>query len=333
MEPDQGGTPPLNDEPFITMVIPVLNEQESLVELVERIEAVFLRLGREQSFEIIVVDDGSTDGTAALLEHLGKEKPYLRALIFRANAGKSIALTAGFRAARGDFIVTMDGDLQDCPEDIPALIEKSEQGFDVVVGKRKRRNDGLVRKLGSRLFNATVARSTGLKLADMNCGFKILKREAALRLNLFGHLHRYLPVLAHLQGFSVTEAEVNNKKRKYGASRYPAFRLQGLFDLFSVLFLEKNRFNPLHFFGGLSALLLVAGAAALLWGAPLQFLGTGLLFFSLQSFLLGLVCDFILHHVQRHRVGGWIDGRIHRTVNQTPVRQGSEEEEHLLHDL
>ncbi|MFH1999039.1 MAG: glycosyltransferase family 2 protein [Planctomycetota bacterium] len=323
--------------PFISVLITVYNERPSLLELTHRIEAVFHDQKMKGRFELIFVDDGSTDGTAEQLHAMADEKEFLRAIILRANGGKSLALTAGFRAARGEYVITMDGDLQDCPEDIPRLLEKARQGFDVVVGRRQRRNDGFIRKRGSQAFNRTVAAWTGLHLHDMNCGFKILHRDAAKHLLVFGHLHRYLAVLAHLAGFRVTETFVENHKRRYGRSRYPAFRLQGLSDLFSILFIHKHRFNPHHFFGIAGVSLIVPGIVLLLClvlrlmgsagstgmtplSNPYMLLAASLLLLGGQAILIGFACDFFLHHSVRRNVVEWIDDNIREIVpeNRSP---------------
>lgn len=318
-------------DPFITVLVTVYNEKPSLVELTQRVRAVFHDQGMDGRFELIFVDDGSSDGTTELLHAMADENDFLKAVVFRANAGKSLALTAGFRAARGDYIITMDGDLQDCPEDIPHLIEKAKQGFDMVVGRRRRRNDGFIRKRGSHLFNRTVAALTGLHLHDMNCGFKILHRDVAKHLLVFGHLHRYLAVMAHLAGFRVTETFVENQKRRYGKSRYPAFRLQGLTDLFSILFIHKHRFNPHHFFGTVGASLLIPGilllfylgiqqvgfnsdSGASLISQPILWIGGSLLLLGGQAILVGFACDFILHHFAPRNVCEWIDNNICETI-------------------
>lgn len=298
-----------------SVVVPVYCEAESLVELSDRVAAVFQTMDAGKEFEIVFVDDGSTDATPSILRALERERGYVRVLTHRRNFGKSLALMAGFRAARGRVVITMDGDLQDNPEDIPLLVAKMDEGYDLVSGWRRARHDGVIRKYGSRLFNGTVARATGLHLHDINCGFKAYSAEAAGALCVYGQHHRYIPLQAHLLGFRVTEAPVNNSERKYGTSKYRAFRYQGLFDLMSILFIYRFGLNPLHFFGVAGFLLMapavlvlayLVGLHALSWiglgdsfqlvNRPLFSLALTTLLLGMIVFLTGFVCDFILHH-------------------------------------
>jgi hypothetical protein len=200
----------------------------------------------------------------------------------------------------------------------------------MVVGRRIKRNTSFLRRMGSQLFNRTVARFTGLHLNDMNCGFKAMRGVVARQLLLMGNFHRYMPVLAHLKGFRVSEIPVKNDQRKYGESRYPALRFSGFFDLLSLLFIRRNRFNPFYFFGALGALLLLPGALllAVLFvglllgkvdpGTNLFLLGALIFFAGLQAMLIGFVCDFVLNHSAKRDVAEWIDGNIRGTVNCSP---------------
>ena len=204
-------------------------------------------------FEILYVDDGSTDGTLAAIRQVRLVEPCVRAVSLRTNLGKAMALMVGFSKARGDIIVTMDADLQDNPEDIPALVATLEdRKLDLVCGWRKKREDTAVRRAGSWLFNKVIHRLTGLSIRDQNCGFKVYRASLTRRLNIYGHFHRLIPMQAFLLGYAVGEAPVRNSERKHGHSKYRAFRYEGFFDFLSVLFAVRFGFAPLHFFGLIS---------------------------------------------------------------------------------
>jgi glycosyltransferase involved in cell wall biosynthesis len=314
-----------SETPKYTVIAPVYCEEESLVELADRVAATFGEMGESGNFELLIVDDGSTDGTPGVIRELEAARNYVRSVTLRRNCGKSMALMAGFEHARGELVFTMDGDLQDNPEDMPALLEKLEEGFDLVTGWRQRRQDKTVRKLGSRLFNRTVARTTGLSLHDLNCGFKLYRREVVEALVVFGQYHRYIPLQAHLIGYRVAEAKIGNSARKYGKSKYRSFRYQGAFDLLSILFTYKYGLNPLHFFGVIGLILIVPSFAALvyllvehiiywaggdgvqLFTRPLLSLSLSVLILGILVFLTGFVCDFILHHQIRRNIGQIVD--------------------------
>jgi glycosyltransferase involved in cell wall biosynthesis len=299
--------------PTYSVVVPVFCEAVSLPELCSRIHAAFQRLGKDGAFEIVFVDDGSTDETPEIIVALARAHDFVRSVNLRRNCGKALALMAGFRHARGAVVITMDGDLQDKPEDIPALLAKLDEGFDLVNGWRTEREDSGFRKLGSRLYNATVKKASGLALHDMNCGFKAYRSELTASLCIYGQYHRYIPLQAALAGFKVTEVPVANDKRKYGHSKYRALRYEGLFDLLSMLFTHKYGLNPLHFFGVVGALVSLVSLSvvgfmvfeqALYWlgfGAavpnrPLLAMALTGLSVGMVIFFTGFVCDFILHH-------------------------------------
>jgi len=310
------------------VVVPAYNEAGNLTELCERIEKTFAEFGNRENFEILIVDDGSTDGTADLLQTLSADKPLVRFIRFRRNSGKSLALMAGFQHVDADIVVTLDGDLQDHPEEIPLLVEKLNEGFDLVTGWRQGRQDQTVRKIGSRIFNGTVRKATGLALHDLNCGFKAFRREVVASICLYGDYHRYIPVQAHLDGFRVTEAPVSNSARKYGVSKYRTFRYQGFFDLLSLLFIQKYGLRPLHFFGVVAGAIILPSLLMLGWFAYQQILywtGHGEQYLVLNRplfaasltalmvgvviMLTGFVCDFILHHQIRDRISAIIGSR------------------------
>lgn len=305
----------------LSLVVPVYNEAQSLMELTGRALAVFERLGIALQAEILFIDDGSTDATPDTIRTLMARHAQVRHVRLRRNHGKSLALMAGFRKARGEVVVTLDGDLQDNPEDIPALMAKIDEGYDLVNGQRVHRQDQNARKLGSRLYNATVRRLTGLGLQDMNCGLKAYRRQLVKSLCVYGQYHRYIPLQAHLAGFKVTEIPVANSPRKHGSSKYATFRYQGLFDLLSILFTHRYALNPLHFFGVISAVVMVpsllvllffVGEQSLYWlgfgeeflvaNRPMLSIALTAFLFSVFIFLTGFVCDFILHHQIRSRI-------------------------------
>jgi glycosyltransferase involved in cell wall biosynthesis len=246
----------------LSIVIPLMNEQESLVPLHEAVERVLQELGR--SYEIIYVDDGSTDASFEQLRAIAKGSAAVRAIRFRRNFGKAAALMAGFQAARGRIVITMDADMQDDPREIPRFVERIEQDRDLVSGWKRERKDPLSKTLPSRLFNAVTSWMSGLKLHDFNCGFKAYRREVLQDIRIYGELHRYIPVLAHWKGFRVDELEVLHHPRRHGSSKYGWGRLpRGLMDLLTVMFLTRYTLRPLHLFGAAG---LLAGGAGFVIG-------------------------------------------------------------------
>lgn len=234
----------------LSIIIPLLNEADSLHELYERcrIEVNALDL----SYEFIFIDDGSTDNSAAIIQELHQQDPHIKLIQFRHNYGKAAGLAIGFEAANGAIVITMDADLQDDPAEIPNLIAKINDGWDLVSGWKKKRKDPLTKRLPSKVFNYVTAKVTGLKIHDANCGLKAYRYEVAKTVYpyLYGELHRYIPVLAHMEGFRVTETVVVHHPRKYGISKYGMWRFfSGFFDLTTVVFLNRYTKRPLHFFG------------------------------------------------------------------------------------
>ncbi|MFU8803279.1 MAG: glycosyltransferase family 2 protein [Bradymonadaceae bacterium] len=257
----------------LSLVIPCLNEVESVAPLTRKIIAAVEGLeGDRWSYEIIFVDDGSTDGTLKAIKELRRTTPCIRIVSFRRNFGKAAALDAGFRIARGRYIITMDGDLQDDPEEIPRMLAKLSEGYDVVSGWKSERKDPISKTLPSKLFNFTLARISGIKLHDYNCGFKAYRREAVQQLDLYGELHRYIPVLVHYRGFRVTEIPVRHHPRRFGQSKYGVERFtRGFFDLLTVILLTRYATRPLHAFGGIGLILGALGSAVLLYLTALKF--------------------------------------------------------------
>ncbi|MCH7676823.1 glycosyltransferase family 2 protein, partial [candidate division KSB1 bacterium] len=232
----------------ISIVVPLFNEEESLVELHERLSKAVCSL--EKPIEFLFIDDGSTDNSMQVLSELHNKDPQVRVVQFRRNYGKSAALALGFKEARGEFIVTLDADLQDEPYEIPNLVKKLEEGFDLVSGWKKIRKDPFIKKSTSKLFNFVTRKMTGLGIHDMNCGLKAYRREVTETVNVYGQLHRFLPVLAQWQGFKVGEVVVKHNPRKYGRTKFGASRfIAGFFDLVTVLFITRYTKRPLHLFG------------------------------------------------------------------------------------
>ena len=282
----------------------MLNEEHSLETLYEEISRTLE--SQAQSFEVIFVDDGSTDGSMAVLSELSARTTNVVVVRLRRNFGKAAALQAGFLEAQGDVIVTIDADLQDDPAEIPQLLAKLDEGFDLVSGWKTRRNDPWTRRLFSRMFNRTTALISGVRLHDVNCGLKAYRAEVLSGMRLYGELHRFIPVLAAYSGFRVAEIPVNHRARQFGRSRYGSERyLRGFFDLLSVTFMGRYRHRPLHLFGGLGLLMGAVGFVVLLyltvlkiWGhsigqRPLLTLGVLLVVVGIQLVSLGLLSELI----------------------------------------
>lgn len=288
----------------LSIVIPLFNEEDSLEPLYREVLRICEDLAK--SFEIVFVDDGSTDGSFKILQKLHRNDDRVRAIQFRRNCGKAEALAAGFSRCSGELIVTLDADLQDDPEEIPNLIGKLDEGFDLVSGWKRKRRDPLSKRIASRFYNRLTARLTGLKLHDFNCGLKIYRREVVKSIRLYGQLHRYIPALAHLDGFRVGELSVNHRPRRYGKSKYGLARATGVFDLVSILFLEKYMKRPLHLFGliGLSSFTVGLGISGYLIALrildlidlskrPLFMVGVLLTILGFQFISIGLLGEMI----------------------------------------
>jgi glycosyltransferase involved in cell wall biosynthesis len=297
----------------ISVVVPVYNEEPSLRDLVDELAQALDTLG--EAWEVIVVDDGSTDDTFATLAQLNSERPGVHVVRLRRNAGKAAALDAGFAEAEGNIVVTIDGDGQDDPAEIAALLTKLDEGYDLVAGWKSTRRDPFARRIVSRIFNGVTGRVSGLRLHDMNCGLKAMRAEVLEDIRLYGELHRFLPVLAHYRGFRVTEAPVNHRPRQHGRSRYGLERyVRGFLDLLTVTFMGRYRHRPLHLFGGFGLLLGATGLAVLVYltvlkasgeaigHRPLLTLGVLLVVVGIQFLSLGLLSELITSH-HEERVG------------------------------
>jgi glycosyltransferase involved in cell wall biosynthesis len=307
----------------ISVVVPVHDEEDSVEPLLDELRAALDPLGTE--WEVLFVDDGSTDETFGALTRLHDREPGIRIVRLRRNFGKAAALAAGFAEAAGDVVVTIDGDLQDDPAEIPRLLAKLDEGFDLVSGWKTRRRDPLRRRIVSRIFNSVTGRISGLRLHDLNCGLKAYRVEVLRGLRLYGELHRFIPVLAHYRGFRVAEVSVNHRPRGHGRSRYGMERyLRGFFDLLTVTFMGRYRYRPLHLFGGLGLLLGGIGFVLLAYltvlklmghaigQRPLLTLGVLLLVVGIQLFSLGLIGELVtsLHEERtgdRERMDALVD--------------------------
>ena len=256
-----------------SIVIPLFNEGESLRTLHAELDRVFAD-GARGPVEFIFVDDGSRDDSWAVVQELAEGDPRVRGIRFRRNFGKAAALTAGFEAARGEIVFTLDADLQDDPAEIPRFLERLDQGLDVVSGWKRTRHDPWHKVGPSRVFNWMVSTLTGCELHDHNCGFKVYRREVLDEVGIYGELHRFVPVLAHARGFRVGEIVVNHRARRFGPSKYGVTRLiKGLLDLLTVRFLTRFSQRPLHVLGALGLALLVLGGLGLVYMAILWLAG------------------------------------------------------------
>jgi len=290
----------------ISVVIPAYNEEKSIPELYYELSTVLETL--EKPYEIIFVDDGSTDSTFNLLEDIHDRDKKVKVVRFRRNFGKSNALSQGFRHAEGDIIITMDADLQDDPQEIPKFLEELKKGeHELVVGWKFNRKDPLTKRIPSKIFNSLVRRFTGIKIHDSNCCFKAYKKEVVRDINLYGELHRYIPTLAHWKGYRVVEIKVNHRPRLHGKSKYGFLRLvNGMLDLITVKFLTTYATIPLHFFGTIGMLFTFFGTITgayllfvkyflgqLIGGRPLLFAGILMIIVGIQFFSIGLIGDMI----------------------------------------
>jgi glycosyltransferase involved in cell wall biosynthesis len=290
----------------ISLVVPAWNEAENLVETIP--SAIAVLEGMNVEYEVLVVDDGSTDGTPKVMGQLCAAYPHLRSVRLRRNSGKAAALTIGFERAGNDILVMMDADGQDEPGEIPALVATLDEGFDLVTGRRATRQDRFLKRHTSQLYNATTSWVSGVPGRDFNSGLKVLRREVAETVTLYGELHRYLPVLAAWSGFSVTEVEVEHHPRLHGTTKYGIARFwRGLFDLATVKFITSYNRRPFHLFGGAGLLCALAGTGLLIWmfirhlmGQPVgdhPALITGVLFVvvAVQLLCFGLLGELLVY--------------------------------------
>ncbi len=296
---------------MLSIVVPVFNEKESLQyfydELIKNLSKI------NKSYEVVFVDDGSNDGSLEILKDFEKKNKNVRIFSLRKNQGKAEVLTIGFQKAKGDFMVTLDADLQDKPDEIKALLNKLDEGYDVVSGWRKNRKDSLGKVFFSRVFNLLASTIWGVKLHDYNCGLKAYKKEAAKSLNLYGGMHRFIPLLSFAQGFKVTEIPTKHEERRYGKSKYGISKVvKDLPDMFTMIFLHKYSKKPMHFFGIFGSILFGIGSIILAYlsilrfqgesigNRPLLLFGILLVLAGIQVFFTGFLADLLLHLNQKN---------------------------------
>jgi glycosyltransferase involved in cell wall biosynthesis len=310
--------------PYVSIVLPAFNEEKNIKELYFEIKDVLKDLGK--SFEIIFVNDGSTDNTQKELEALHKsEGKTLRILELKRRYGKAATLRMGFKNARGEVIITLDSDLQDNPKEIPRFLEKLNAGYDLVSGWKKDRKDSLSKKLHSLLFNLIVKWFFEVELHDFNSGFKAYRSEVVKRLNIYGELHRYIPILAKYEGYKIAEIVVDHRRRGSGSSKYGLSRIfHGFFDLITIIFLTKYRARPLHFFGYIGLFFFSIGFIICLYltgvkffehqsigQRPLLLLGVLMMILGVQIGIVGVVAEqiatFLYRYDAEHRIKKIID--------------------------
>jgi len=300
----------MSERPGISAVVPAYNEAESLPELHAELVAALEASGR--TWEILYVDDGSRDGTDRAIGALCDADHRVRAVSLRRNFGKSAALATGFKLARGEWVLTLDADLQDDPAELPKLAAALEAGLDLVSGWKQQRRDPVTKTLPSRLFNAVTSSVSGIRLHDFNCGFKLYRREVTESVDVYGERHRFVPALAHWQGFRVGEVPVHHRPRRFGRSKFGAARfINGFLDLISAAFLSTSGLKPLHVFGRIGLASLLAGllmglffVAQWLGGEPmrvrpLMLFGAGLVLLGVLLVLMGLLGEMIVHSAPR----------------------------------
>jgi glycosyltransferase involved in cell wall biosynthesis len=306
-EPRPAPSGPVATRPALSVVIPVHNEVANLVSLLDELDGVLSSQAR--SYEVIVVDDGSSDGTTALLRKLTSERHDLKAIFFRRNFGQTAAFDAGFRAATGAMVVTMDGDLQNDPRDIPVMLNRLEEGYDMVAGWRRNRQDGLMlRKVPSRIANWLIRRATGASIHDLGCSLRAYRREVTEELRLYGEMHRFISVLAHNMGANIAEVEVNHRPRRAGVSKYGLRRtVKVVLDLMTVMFMRRYQTKPIYVFGGIGVLMVALSTAIfgyVLWEKmhdgvwvhrnPLFIVGVMGTLVGVQLLATGLIAELII---------------------------------------
>ncbi|MFA6307486.1 MAG: glycosyltransferase family 2 protein [Patescibacteria group bacterium] len=279
----------------LSVVIPLYNEEGSLRELNEKLTKVLAKLNL--SYEILYIDDGSRDKSAEILNEIATQDQHVRLIAHKRNFGKSTALAVAFSKVNGKLVITMDADLQDDPEEIPRFIEYINTGYDLVSGWKQNRQDPFVKVLSSKIFNFTVAFLSGLKIHDFNCGFKIYRQTVVKNIEVYGELHRFLPFLAHQQGFKVGEIKIKHHARQFGESKYGHLGLRRLsnyiLDPINVVFITRYQKKPAHFFGNLGLISFALGILISLYLTVLWFMGEGignrpLLFLGILLIIIGI---------------------------------------------
>ncbi|WP_405328017.1 glycosyltransferase family 2 protein [Leeuwenhoekiella sp. LLG6367-2.1] len=303
----------------LSVVIPLLNEKESIQELYNWLLKVIT--SEQLTYELLFIDDGSTDGSWQLIEELSESNPNIKGLRFNRNYGKSQALNAGFLAVEGDVVITMDADLQDSPDEIPELYRLvSEEGYDIVSGWKKKRYDSVLAKnLPSKLFNAAARKTSGLQLHDFNCGLKAYRNEVVKNIDVYGDMHRYIPLLAKNAGFTnITEKTVQHQARKYGQTKFGADRfIKGFLDLLTIWFVTHFAKRPMHLFGTLGAIMFLIGFGLL------AYLGIDKLFINTTARLLTQRPQFYVALTSmiigmQLFIAGFLGELLQRTKNERP---------------
>lgn len=304
----------------LSIIVPMYNEEESIPKLYEKIME---NIRNQYEYELIFIDDGSTDTSVDRVKEIIAKDNNVHLIIFRKNFGKAAALQAGFRNCTGDIVITMDADLQDDPMEIHNFVDKINEGYDLVSGWKKERHDPLEKRLPSKLFNKVTSKLSGVKLHDFNCGFKAYRREVVQSVDVYGELHRYIPVLAHRKGFKIAELVVHHNKREFGKSKYGFERyLRGLFDSLTVAFLGKFYDRPMYFFGKFGLILSAIGTVLCVYLAVLK------LFFaqaigSRPLLLLGVLC--VILGVQMFSIGFigdmLVDATYHDRYNEAHIKE------------
>jgi glycosyltransferase involved in cell wall biosynthesis len=308
---------------LISVIIPVFNEEESLKELSYSIKSVFDQINC--NYEVIFIDDGSNDKSFEKINEIHNKNGKFHCIKFRKNSGKSAALSAGFKAAKGDIIITMDADLQDDPNEIPELIKLINSGYDLVSGWKKIRYDPFIKRHTSKIFNYFTSKISGVRLHDFNCGLKAYRKEVIKTIRVYGELHRYIPALAYLNGFSVTEKVVKHQARKYGVTKFGANRFfNGFFDLLTVIFTTKFIKKPLHLFGMFGVIsstigILITMALFIvktfftyipLSSTPVFYVGILLIIVGVQFFGTGLLAEMITRSSSQDEEDSYIEKSI-----------------------
>ncbi len=292
-----------------SIVVPLYNEEESLRPLYNEIKKGVAAVSYNLDYEVIFVDDGSTDNSLNIIKELARQDNKIKYISFRKNYGKSAALQMGFKEVSGDVVITMDADLQDDPMEIPNLISKLEEGLDLVSGWKKKRHDPFIKKHTSKIFNFVTRKMSGLKIHDLNCGLKAYKSEVIQNIRIYGELHRYIPVLAAWQGYKVGETVVKHHPRRYGKTKFGISRFfKGFVDLLTVIFITRYIKRPMHLFGFLGAITFFAGFLVSLYlsvewmrgmalsNRPMLFLGMLLMIVGAQFFAVGLLGEIMVHN-------------------------------------
>lgn len=301
---------------FISVIIPAYNEENSIPELYRQVILSVREMQNNNTirqYELVFVNDGSTDATESVMLDLHEKDANVHVISLRRNFGKATALNAGLRHVNGDIIFTIDADLQDDPKEFPRFIAKLDEGYDLVVGWKANRLDPAEKRLPSKLFNKVTSNFSGVNLHDHDCGFKAFRREVADSLDLYGEMHRYIPVLAHRQGFRVAEIAVEHHRREYGHSKYGVERyLRGLFDFLTTIFLIRYSDRPMYFFGKIGLLCLAVGLAicsylTVIWfmgnpigGRPLLLLGVLLILLGIQFISTGFIGNLLVDITHRN---------------------------------